>query len=557
MSLTYTSYFGLARISDVGPEIKGWSATYLNPEITALLIRNISQHHHSGSTPIHYPGYNVAAPSTPTYVALVAATPTGGVLSPGTAVGVRVSYLDSLGLETDASPEATLVLASAPARANPPVLSVPYATPLTTGIKGGTYVYSITKANVSGETPTSGVATVDIPFTSDGTSYAIGITFDPISLYSDGTTQLNLYRATGLNADFQLLKSFTDVLAVQYIDDNSIQNSSQAPPVSNTFDKNKAVLINWSGLSHPATAQKLRVYTTQSPTSYNVNNLLGEWSIYDIATPLPSGVYYYGSETLKYGWPKDFSQIPSSPDKLILGTEATGAPILTTSQDFRGYQAKNFVFGDQNTSTPINGNAYVDSSTQQFKVRLNGSYFTLATPNGTFVHSATEPGGHNAQNIVFGSFDLQQVANIIANSSGNIRKQVQTVIAATPSTTSYKTTASSAQPMPEMETLINPYTPDFAGQWVEIKFSGGFFLDPRGSSSITASFQMELNGSVSLGAPTFRSITTAATPTHMPLEITYATPISSPLRVRMLWLTTNGELTSVSSRRLLLVKEIF
>lgn len=569
MGISYTSYFGLTRLVDAGPEIKGWVTTDLNFQIISLLLQANASHVHTGATPINYPGYNISAPATPTLIAVTAATPTNGVLSPGTIVGARLSYLDSLGLETAGSPEVAYELGAIPERPDPVGISVPTSTPVPGAIGAGTYIYTITKAMTTGETQVANFSTVDVAAgTTAFDSYTVTLSFDPINSYTDGTDSLKIYRSSGFNSTMQLLKTITDPVIQSYTDTNIFEDATHYPPTTNTFGKNQAAVINWSGLSHPAEASKLRIYVTQTAGSYGVYHLLEEYPVNDPATPLPSSTFYYGSEILSKGWPKETSQTVGGPPKVNLGTQATGAPILTAHMDFNGYWAKNFRFPTGLVaSTPMEGAAYVETSTATptLRVRVGGNYYTMISAGSSYTHAVNEPGGHGTGAIFHsagpGGPSVLNILNTIATpSASQFRKQVQVGYYATPSASSFSTTSTAAVPLPEMETgfASGLYYPDFAGQYVDITFSGGFFLNPGATTAVTGTTQFEINGSLVEGESTIRSFTALATPSHYPVQVTFSTPISAPLKVRVMWwVSAGGTLISPAKRRTLSIREVF
>lgn len=592
MALYYTSYFGLVRLNNAGPEAKNWAVTDLNPEILSKLVFAVSRHTHTGATPVKYPGYNYATPATPITVTLqeVSQSTPGGVLAPGTAVGARFSYTDAYGLETDASPEQVLTLSPVIAAPSAPSAGPAVSTPVAAALSGGTYAYGITKGKGAGETQLSAVALVEVPFANTiNTSYAVPITFDPVADYSDGTDKLNIYRSTGLASTFQLVKTYTDPGAfgtpITIIDDGTLENAAKSPPAASTFDRNKSVRIDASALSpHPSDARKLNLYITQTPGVYGTNHLLETVDLTtptgpNPSTPTKNDFTYLGTENFQPDYPKEFTQIPQLPNKINLGTETYGAPVLTASTDFGGYESARFVLPRnlQNAaSTP--GAVYYDPTSTSVKFNLDGSWVTLTTPTGSFVHSQNEVGGHSTDRIYFSKgtegYNVTELLSIIATPVAAtpitpapkptlMRKVVQPVYRSDEIANNVSTTSTSLTSLVSMPTGILPIEPQFAGQWLEIIFTGSFIVDPQGASSATASFQFEIDGSLVQGEQTYRSFTAAATPTHVPVQIYFATPISSNVSqkglgtLRVMWLTTNGRVTALSKRTTLFAKLLF
>jgi hypothetical protein len=570
MGFTYTSYFGLARINNSGPEAQNWAVTDSNPEVISKVMYALSRHTHGGATPIKYPGYNYVDPSTPTLFSLVeSSTPTGGVLSPGTSVGARLSYVDSSGLETEASPERILDLSFPPNPPTGPGASAPVSTPVAGALGGGVYIYGITKTLGSGETELSSTSLVEVPYSSSAVgSYTVDLTFDALSDYSDGTTGIKLYRAAGLGSQFQLVATFTDAVTpaastpIVFTDSGALQDAAVSPPIVSTFNKNRVARIVLSNLVHPPQAIFLKVYVTRTPGQYTANNLLEQVEL--AATPTLAGLDYLGSESLASDFPKNFSQLPLLPGKINLGTEAYGAPILTTNMNFAGYQGLQFVLpSGLSNSTPIDGALYYDSTSRTVKFRINGAWTSLATPTGGYVHSADEPGGHSATRIYHsanaGGVPANKIFDILATpiaydpaTPTQYRKVVQPVYRSAIETTNLQYSGTTQS---NLLSLSQDIIPAFAGQWLEIIFTGGFIIDPQGASSATMSLQLEIDESLVQGEETYRSFTAPATPTHASAHIYFATPISNriPL-IRVKWLTTTGTITSLSKRRTLYAK---
>lgn len=578
MPFSNTTYFGLVRLSNTGPEAKNWAVTDYNPEISSKIMYALSGHRHTGATPINYPGYNYATPATPITVTLkeVAQATPGGVLAPGTTVGVRFSYIDAFGLETDASPEQILTMSSVIAAAAAPSTGPVVSTPVPNAITGGTYVYGITKGKGAGETELSPISIIEVPFNSSAnSSYTIPITFDPIADYSDGTDKLFIYRAAGLGSTFQLIKTYTDPGAlgtpITITDAGAVENAAKSPPGASTFDRNKLLNINASALVHPAEARSLRLYITQTPGVYGTNHLLETVDLTtptgpNPSTPIKNEFNYLGTEAFQPEYPKEFSQLPQSPGKLNLKTEAYGAPILTDVMDFASYRANRFVLplGLANAaSTP--GAVYYDSSTSSVKFNLNGSWTTLATPTGSFSHSTDEPGGHSAKRIYHSdnaggttAYTLFSTFATPVPAGRQYRKVVQPIYRSPLATPNVATTSATFS---DLVALSQTVTPEFAGQWLEIIFTGDVIVNPGGASSAHTSFQFEIGAgglSPDAIAESYRTVSAPATPLHVPIQLYFATPISKPVTtLKVSWLTSAGTSTSLGQRRQLYAKLLF
>lgn len=548
MTVISSTYYDLTRLREVGPEAKDWSAVDLNFETISLLLKSQEQHIHSGTAAIKYPGYD---PTTPILSTLSEIT-TGGVLPPGTVVGVRLAYLNALGLETDASPEVTITLSSSAARPLTPTLVTKTAA---AGLPGGTYIYVITKVKATGETLPSDVLAVDVSY---DTTYSVTLGFDAINTYTDGTTGIRIYRSMGLNSSFQLLTTVTTAAQATYVDTNAAPaGPTTQPPSSNTFDAGRKVRINWAALTHPTpTATKLRVYVTQQANLWSTQHLLSEIDL--LASP-PTFIDYLGNESLQSGWPKSTSQIPTGAPKVNLTTEATGAPTLTANMNFAGFQALNMRLHNNSgaPASPTNGYIYYDTSTNNVRAYINGAWVNWGTTTATaYVHPAEETGGHAAANIRYAAgVPTPTVKTALDNifTTAGARKQV-TVVNKNVGVTANPTTASTtAALIPEMN--ISGLLPAFNSQYIKATFSGHF----KGSAA-------GMNISVAIEYDTItieesvRTYTVPFTNGNIPFQITYITQMGTTAQakqVRALWWVDTGTATAIGVRRSLVTELVF
>lgn len=549
MGITSSTYYGLTRIRELSPEAQDWAALDKNPELIGLIMKAFEGHSHSGTTPVTYPGYNSVDPSTPTLAALSEIS-SGGALQAGGTISVRLAYVNSLGLETDASPEKTITLSPITARPLTPVL-VSTQVVGTGGLSGGTYVYAITKVKGSGETVISDVLAVTIPFDAN---YSVSLSFDTINSYTDGTAALNIYRSAGLNSAFQLVTTISTVTASTFTDTNSIapQNTTVQPPSTTTFDANKKVRIDWSALvPYPATASKLRVYVSQQPGLWSVDHMLTE---IDLTASPPTFIDYLGSETLGSGWPANVSQIPANPPKVDLSTQATGAPTLTASMNFAGFQALNLRLHNNSgaPATPTNGYLYYDTSTNNIRGYINGAWTNWGVTAGTaYTHPAEETGGHLATSIRYvtgsGTNNLGTIAGRIVDASGN-PKQVQTVVTATPATSNQATSVTSMASsnwVPEM-TLTAPAS-TFTNQYLQLNFDGNFV--------ITGGFLQLIFEVAGVAITNGRRIFSVSPGTSCSLTATIQATGSPAIKV--LWWVTAGSATALALERQLVARRVF
>ena len=516
MPLSWSTYYGLARVQNGGPETKNWSVLYNNPQQTSLMFKSMEQHHHNAATPMAYPGYNFNTPATPTQGTLTVSS-AGGNIAAGTTVGVRFSFIDNLGLETQASPEIT---ASMPALVTAPsglAVGAPIATPVPGGLTGGTYIYALTKGKGTGETNISTTSVITVPFSAASTSsYTVPLTLpQSVSQYNaiDGTDHLNIYRSTGYDAAFVRLVTYTlaaNPNTTTYTD-NNIVASTAPPPQSPTFGSNNSLNISWSSLAIPGNATRFRVYVTQQPGVYGSSSLLQDYLLNNPATPLPNNYTYQGIETLIADFPKEFAQGIGNPPPVYLPTEAYGAPYYTQPANAFGWQTYNFAFPvGGNNSTPLQGAAYVDPTSNQLKVALSTpavaggpvAFMTLAAAGQGYAHPTTESGGHLASHIYAAPTGVggptQDILNSIfstpvAGPAANYRIQATNIYKATATPATLQNSSPGVwMPMPDM--LLTNIQPDFPGQQHEFNFDCAMALVGVGAPGQIISTQLYING---------------------------------------------------------------
>lgn len=550
MAASSSTYYGFTRVREAGPELQDWAAIDANWELVSLVLKQMETHTHTGATPFHYPGYNAGTPTVPTLPTLTSYT-TGGILSPGTTIGVRLSYVNALGLETDAAPETTITVDAAAARPLAPILTS--VSTAASALPGGTYIYAVTKVKGSGETQISDIVTVDVPF--DNT-YQVTLTIDAINTYTDGTTAINIYRSAGLNATFQLAGTVTSTSATTFVDNNTIlsANVNRQPPTISTFDAARKVRVDWSALTHPSGASKLRVYLTQQAGLWGTSNLLTE---IDLSGTPANYVDYIGNEVLGTGWPRSTSEIPASPAKINLGAEATGAPILTADMDFAGFQAKNLVL--QNTVSPptTNGTIYYDTSIPTVRARINGAWVNWGTTTASaYTHPAEESGGHIAANIKYkagSAITSKTIFDTMRNTSDGSRKNATGISKAVGAAAVTGFVSTSPTLLTDMTLSI---TPDFDNQWYEVVFGGHFTASAFGMNVSVGIEQDSV-----LIEETIRTLTAPGTSSNIFLTTAYTfqsnTVAAGAKTTRVLWWVDTGTATAVTTRRSLVVKRLF
>lgn len=498
MASTTSTYYGLTRVRESSPGSSDWAATDGNFEIISMIMKAIEQHHHGSAAGILPPGYNVSDPSLPTNPTLTVqnTTGSGGVLTPGTSIGVRLSYTDGNGLETAASPEQDCAL---PVAVVPPLTpTLVSTTPTLNALSGGVYIYALTKTSASGETTISNVLAVPILFDQ---TYEVEIGFSAINSYTDGTVGLNLYRAAGQSSAFQLVTSVTSTSQTTYTDTNSTSTMNQnvQPPATSTFNATYNINIDWSVMFPPPSAAAfINVYVTQQPGVWPANSLLTQLALPSISPP--TEINYYGSETLGQGTPNNGSEVVSGPPLVQIGTETTFG---TTNIDFGGYQALNFRLGNSagvpaDFSTPHNGDMYYDSSTSPPTIRayINSTWTNWGTTSATaYSHPAQETGGHITAHIPFNAtagISTYTILSSIVDSTAGTPIQATPISLVSSGGSSATTSSSTSATITDMSGTI---VPSFNDQWFEFTLS---FQVSGDTAGMTISFGI----AVGQGTPT-------------------------------------------------------
>lgn len=550
-----TTYYGLTRSREQGPEAQDWAATDLNWETVSKILKNFEAQAHTGTARLEYPGYITSTTNTPPTVAQA----TGGVLAPGTSLGFRLAYLDSWGLETRSTQEIVLDLVPSVPRPKPPLIvdnTGPPGAQTTTldpvtggnpGVPGGTYFYAITKLKTGGESAVSDLTPISVNYDQ---AYQVRLQFDSINSYSgtssvasttagsptvtfsttpanafnvgqavsgaaipansfikkvnsatsfditqnaattvgttavswtDGTDKLHIYRSTGLDSAFMLIKELVaaDPSQTQFIDQNivSFQNTAVQPPTVSTFDATRKGTVTWPGITHPAAAKKLRVYVTQQPGLWSTSHLLKEIDLTTVSPAPATFVDYTGIETLGVGWPKEDGNIVSASPKINLGTETTGSLLLSATADLNGQTLNNAKFGGPPNITLQDGMFWYDSTASQFKGRLGGTSFTLGQAGAGFAHGAEEAGGHISANIKMYAGATRTVKDLmdIFYTSAGVAKNSTSTGAPTfcygTNSTMNKGDASFTN-----TDLGVSITPQFSSQWVKVLHQGDYTL---------------------------------------------------------------------------------
>lgn len=566
MAVTESTYYGFTRVREASPEAQDWSTVDGNWETVSKILRYFEQHTHNGADTLQYPGYDPLDIPNPTPPVLTEGT--DGFLTPGTVVGVVLSYVDGNGLETQGCPELAIELSAATDRPLTPEFDPD--TGLTApgvgenGLAGGTYLYGITKVKGSGETEISDLLPVDIPYDAN---YNVTITFESIDSYDlgEGVEALNIYRSEGLDSAFTLVDQITIGTDTDYTDTGTYDVSlvGVQPPQTSTFDSTKSVLIDWSDIDTagiPADATKLRVYVTQETHLWGDTHLLAE---IDLATytgpPDSTSIVYTGSEALGAGWPRATSQIPSSSSKINLSTETTGGLNLNADSDFQGYRANNLRLGLSPTVTKTAGMLWYDSAAQALILRGTSADITVASISGVYTHPAESSGGHIAANIPYSAGSGTSAKTIFDyTTAAGARKQVQEIDQYIPSTSGVSTTSTSYVYCSNgyVDLMVVELTPKFNNQVALINWDGVFAIN-YGVSTAYADFDIEVTATG--GSPT--SWTQSAWARRFPApysgasftaqgSLVWSMPSTSYTYYFLLrWRTTTGVLSALTNQR--------
>lgn len=613
MSVMESTYYAFERIREQGPEAADWSATDWNWDNLSKLVKQMENHSHNGNVALQYPGYNSGTPTSP-FLPVGSVIAGSGFLTPGSAIGFRISFMNAARLETAGTQEIIVTVPGASSRPLAPQLTA--TTALAAALPGGNYFYAITKVKGTGESAMSDVLPVSIPYdkTYSATlsfgsinSYAtiaivgniatgtatvkaiastanltIGMTFTgtgiPANTYiasidsstqitlsanttttttggsfvaSDGTTALNIYRSTGLDGGFSKITQITAGATTSFVDTNTI-----AP-------ENVNVTPPTTSTFDATRAAKLDWSALTMPSGATamrvyVTQQPGLWSYTHLVKEIDmtvggyaTQITYQGNETLLSGWPRNDGQIPSSPGQINLSTDATGGFSLTADSDVKGFLMKNMTLGGSPTITKVNGMIWHDSTAKTIIARLNGVDITVGTVTGAYSHPTESSGGHTSSLIPFVASGVS-VKSILDTivTSTGGRKNVQGVVRVPAVTTNPTTSLSTASMIPEM---TNPTTPDFANQFIKIEFEGHFLLSSLG---MNLSIAIELDGITQENS--VRTVTSPGVGGNVSMHCSDTYPLSAAAHtIKILWWVDIGTATAVNGRRQLTVTRMY
>lgn len=321
MSFITTPYFNFTAVKEQTPSVNDWAATYWNFISIDRILYGVLDHTHNG----------LAALSDPTGVITLTSSETGGTLAGGKTYYFVATYIDTQGLETSISPEASIALV---AGLDPPAAPTnnDQATPTDIqvhspgGIQGGSYWYKLSYLKGGGETLCSPTLYVEIP---TDTTYEVMIHFDSLTTAANGADTIRVYRKINSTGSFVQLVDITDVNTSYYLDDNSgVANCALVPRSTNSTNSLYTITIDLSTLTNFTNAVAINVYYGTVSGVYNsVNSLLrGSTNTYtiDLTDATPGMEYIWTGEPPYPGIPPAVSQTYPSPDKIDLATEVQG-----------------------------------------------------------------------------------------------------------------------------------------------------------------------------------------------------------------------------------------
>lgn len=608
-----TTYYSLLRVREQGPEAADWAATDRNWDDISKILKFIEQHTHDGKAALTYPG-DSGDPNNPV-LPVITSSDTNGYLQPGDTIAARVAYVNSAGLETQATQEQTLALPGASPRPLTPSQSAITAKAST--LAGGNYFYALTKVKGSGESAMSDLLPVNVPFDQ---TYSVTIGFDPITAYTSLVTTGNITNATytvksipttvnmspGMKVTGTGIPANTLVVTVDSGTQVTLSNKATATTtgVTLTFSDGTTAINIYRTTGLDQGFQKITQITTTSTTTFEDKNIIDpanvgvqppsvstfdatrkvtiDWTAYthpaaatalrvyvtqevglwgsnhllkevDLTVGSPDdSVDYLGNEVLEQGAPQNDTRIPSSPPKVNLSTGATGGLVASADSDFNGFLAKNMTLGGSPTVTKVNGMVWHDSTTKQIIARLNATDIVVGTVTGAYSHPTESSGGHIAANIPFKASSGVNAKTIFDWLADSTGNRKQVQTVTQSSASTVDPTSASTSPTMIPEMSIT-FTPSFSLQRIRLEFTGHFQASAAFSN---ISIALDLD-SVTIDETT-RTVTAGSTNANISISVACTIQLSAASHtVRALWWTDTGTIKSVAKRRILLGTEVF
>lgn len=286
--LSVTDYFGFTRIGQ-GETISknGWAALDADRVVLAKLLNAAFNRSFTGEPAL----------GDPTDGPTLALNATGGNLPAGTTLYYKVAFVDVYGLESAASPEASITTDAPIAAPTAPALAV-----LTDSgtIGTGTFSYVITVLDtVGGETTVSPLASVQI---ASGTTNRIQLSLPELPA---GGGSINIYRARPGQTAFYHLANTT---GSTYIDTGSAEDQTVTAPSVNTTNGQTTVTVTIPGAFIPEGCASWRIYRATTSGGYTSASLVHQ--VVEPATdssPTPVTQWTDAGDALLTGYPRDVS----------------------------------------------------------------------------------------------------------------------------------------------------------------------------------------------------------------------------------------------------------
>lgn len=331
-----TPHFGLTRVGSGEDNSKNG---YAVDDSDRLRIDNLFwaalRHSHDGAAQLGDPT------DPPTLVAVS----TGGGLPAATTYYYRVSFLDKWGMETAASPEASVTTPDPIGPPDPPGATVDNSA----GTLGpGIYAYLITFVDAfGGETLPSAMNNVQV---TTGTTNRILLDLPALPA---GATAINIYRARpGQSLFFQLA---TNITAITWYDTGVAEDRTIQAPTSDTSNGSNTVQVAIPGGTIPQLCVSWKIYRSTTSGGYDGTSLVHnvvEGQTDTSATPRT--MWEDDGDSLEDGFPQNnTSTVPSSPLLTLNALQGT-LPLAATprgSQCFTAHGPGTLVSGQTVTVT--------------------------------------------------------------------------------------------------------------------------------------------------------------------------------------------------------------
>lgn len=314
--LPETQHFGFTQIGPgEGLAKNGYAFGVHDRQGIDNLIQALFNHRHTGEPAL----------GDPTDAPTLNAVSSGGHLPAATTFYFRASYLDQWGLESAASPEASITTPNPIAAPAAPAATVETASG-TLGV--GIFSYLLTvKDAYGGETTPSSVNNVQI--SSGGTNR---IRFDLPELPPDGVS-FSLYRARPGQSQFYLHSSSTGT--VMY-DSGEAEDQTVLAPTVNTTNAANSIEVTVPGGFIPLGCVAWRFYRSTTSGGYDGTSLVHEVveGFTDTST-IPRTMWSDTGDSLLQGFPRNSSSTAPQGSLLSLNDVAGALPLAAIPRGVR------------------------------------------------------------------------------------------------------------------------------------------------------------------------------------------------------------------------------